>query len=74
MQGFVLTPTLSSIFFSMMLKQAAYGLEDEEVECIEYYKDCNLFNLHQIQAHTKIKQKLSCYFLFVDDIALVTHT
>ena len=46
-QGCVLAPTLFSIFFSMMLKQATDDLEDEDFVYIRYRLDGSLFNLRR---------------------------
>ena len=73
-QGCVLAPTLFSIFFSMMLKQATDDLEDEDFVYIRYRLDGSLFNLRRLQAHTKTHERLIIYLLFADDAALVAHT
>ena len=44
-QGCVLAPTLVSIFFSMMLKQATVDLDVDEGVYIRYRLDGSLFNL-----------------------------
>ena len=46
-QGCVLAPTLFSIFFSMMLKQATKDLDDDDAVYIHYRLDGNLFNLRR---------------------------
>ena len=73
-QGCVLAPTLFSIFFSMMLKQATDDLEDKDFVCIRYRLDGSLFNLRRLQAHTKTCERLIMDLLFADDAALVAHT
>ena len=61
-RGYVLAPTLFSIFFCMMLKQVIEDLDDG-----------SLFNLSRQHAHTKTLDKLF-RDLFADDAALVAHT
>ena len=73
-QGCVLAPTLFSIFFSMMLKQAIADLEDDEFVYIRYRFDGSLFNLRRLQAHTKTHEQLVKDLLFADDAALVAHS
>ncbi|GFO50142.1 RNA-directed DNA polymerase from mobile element jockey [Plakobranchus ocellatus] len=73
-QGGVLAPTLFSIFFSMMLKQANENCEDEDGIYIRYRLDGSLFNLRRLQAHTKTNERLIRDLLFADDAALVAHT
>ena len=73
-QGCVLAPTLFSIFFSMMLKQATDDLEDEDFVYIRYRLNGSLFNLRWLQAHTKTYERLIRDLLFTDDAALVAHT
>ena len=50
-QGCVLAPTLFSIFFSMMLRQATENLDDHEAVYIRYRLDGSLFNLETAGAH-----------------------
>ncbi|XP_037780222.1 uncharacterized protein LOC119576642 [Penaeus monodon] len=73
-QGCVLAPTLFSIFFSMMLKQATEDLDDDEAVYIRYRLDNSLFNLRRLHAHTKTLEQLIRDLLFADDAALVAHT
>ena len=73
-QGCVLAPTLFSIFFSMMLRQATEDLNDDDSIYIRYRLDGNLFNLRRLQAHTKTQEQLIRDLLFADDAALVAHT
>ena len=73
-QGCVLAPTLSSIFFSMILKQVSEDLKDEDGVYVRYNLDGSLFNLRRLQAHTKTHERLIRDLLFADDAALVVHT
>ncbi|XP_063615914.1 uncharacterized protein LOC134789139 [Penaeus indicus] len=73
-QGCVLAPTLFSIFFSMMLKQATEDLEDEEAVYIHYRLEGSLFKLRRLHANTKTLEQLIRDLLFADDAALVAHT
>ena len=70
----VLSPTLFSIFFSMMLKQVIVDLDDDGAEYIRYRLDGSLFNLSRLHAHTKTLDQLLCDLLFTDDATLVAHT
>ncbi|KAI8500865.1 hypothetical protein Bbelb_216830 [Branchiostoma belcheri] len=73
-QGYVLAPTLFTIFFSMMLQQATEDLGDEDGIYIKYRTDGSPFNLRRLQAHTKTLEQLIRELLFADDAALVAHT
>ncbi|KAI8491005.1 hypothetical protein Bbelb_314240 [Branchiostoma belcheri] len=73
-QGYVLAPTLFTIFFSMMLQQATEYLGDEDDIYIKYPTDGSPFNLRRLQAHTKTLEQLIRELLFADDAALVAHT
>ena len=73
-QGCVLAPTLFSIFFTMMLKQATANLDDDEGEYVRYRLDGSLFNLRRLQTHIKTQERLIQNLLFADDAALVAHT
>ncbi|XP_071510462.1 uncharacterized protein [Diadema antillarum] len=73
-QGCVLAPTLFTIFFSMMLKQAMEEFNNEDAVYIRYRTDGSLFNLRRLQAHTKTHELLVRELLFADDAALVAHS
>ena len=73
-QGCIFAPTLFSIFFSMMLKQASEGLDEDDLVYIRYRLDGSLFNLRRLQAHTKMQEQLKKDLLFADDAALAAHT
>ena len=73
-QGCVLAPTLFSIFFSMMLKQAMKNLDDEDAVYIRYRFDASLFNLRRLQAQTKTWEQLARNLLLADDAGLVALT
>ena len=73
-QGCVLAPTLFSIFFSMMLKQALEDLDNEERVHIRCRMDGSVFNLRRLQAHTKTMEKQIRDLLYAIDAALLAHT
>ena len=72
-QGFVLAPTLFSIFFSMMLSYA-FKTSTEGVYLHTTRADGKLFNLARLRAKTKVRHAVIREMLFADDAALVTHT
>lgn len=57
-QGCVLAPTLFSIFFSMLLKQATVELDDDEGVYVRYRLNDRVFNLRRLQAHSKMQERL----------------
>ena len=73
-QGCVLAPTLFSIFFSMMLKQAIEDMGVDDGIYVRYRLDGSLFNLRRLKAHTKTSERMIRDLLFADDAALVAHT
>ena len=64
-QGCVLAPTLFSIFFSNMLREAKEDLPDGIY--IRFRTDISLFNLRCLLARTKIIKELTTELLFADD-------
>ena len=73
-QGCVLAPTLFSLFFSVMLKNATSDLDDDEAVYIRYRLDGCLFNLRRLKSYTKTTQCLVRELLFADDAALIAHS
>ena len=71
-QGCVLAPTLFSIFFSSLLREAKENLPDGIY--IRSQTDVSLFNLWHLLARTKIIEELITELLFADDCTLLTHT
>ena len=71
-KGRVLAPTLFSIFFSIMLREAK---EDLLVSVyIRFRTDRSLFNFRCLLARTKTIDELITELLFADDCALLAHT
>ena len=71
-QGCVLDPTLFSIFFSIMRREAKEDLPDGIY--IRFRTDGSLFNLRRLLACTKTIGELINDLLFTDDCALLAHT
>ena len=71
-QGCVLAPTLFSIFFSIVLREAKEDLPDGIY--IRFRTDGSLFNLSHLLARMKTIEKLITELLFADDCALLAHT
>ena len=71
-QRCVLAPTLFSIFFSIMLREAKEDLPDGIY--IRFRADGSLFNLRRLLAGTETIEKLTTDLLFADDCALLART
>ena len=71
-QGCVLTPTLFSIFFSLMLSYA-FGPSTKGVY-FHTRTDGKLFNVARLRAKTKVRRVFIREVLFADDATLATHT
>ena len=71
-QGCVLAPTLFSIFFSNMLREAKEDLPDGIY--IRFRRDGSVFNLRRLLARTKSIEELITELLFADDCAPLAHT
>ena len=68
----VLAPTLFSIFFSIMLREAKENLPDGTYT--SFRTDGNLLNLRRLLACMKTVEELITELLFADDCALLAHT
>ena len=73
-QSCVLSLTLFSIFFSLMLKQVIEDLDDDGSVYIRYHIDGSLFNLKRLHAQTKALKQLFRDLLFADDATLIAQT
>ena len=71
-QGCVLAPTLSDIFFGLLLKHA-FDTTTEGIY-LRTRSDGRLFNLARLRANTKLREVLIRDMLFADDAAVVAHT
>ena len=71
-QGCILAPTLFSIFFSILLREAKEDLPDGIY--IRFRTDGSFFNLRRFLARTKTIEELISELLFADDCALLAHT
>ena len=71
-QGCFLAPTLFSILFSLMLREAKEDLVDGIF--IRFRTDGSIFNLRRLLVHTKTIEVLIVELLFTDDCALLAHT
>ena len=70
-QGCILAPTLSSIFFNIMLREAKEDLPDGIY--IRFRTDGSLFNFRRLLARMKTIEELITELLFADDCALLAH-
>ena len=71
-QGCILAPTLFSIFFSIMLREAKDDLPDGIY--IRFRTDGSLFKLRRLLARTKTIKELITELLFAGGCALLAHT
>ena len=71
-QGCVLAPTLSSIIFSIVHREAKDDLPDGIY--IRFRTDGSLFNRRRLLARTKTIEELITELLFADYCALLAHT
>ena len=71
-QGCVLAPALSSVFFSIMLREAKEDLPDGIY--VRFRTDSSLFNLQRLLARTKTIEEIITELLFADDCAFLAHT
>ena len=67
-QGCVISPTLFSMIFLAMLKDAIRDCEDGIH--LRYRTNCKLHSLRLLQAVTKVKETVIRDLLFADDCAL----
>ena len=70
-QGCILAPTLFSILFSLMLREAKEDLVDGIF--IRFRTDGSIFTLRRLLAHTKTIEVLIVELLFADNCALLAH-
>jgi len=72
-QGCVLAPTLFSVMFPAMLKDA---FRDDQLAGVYLRErtDGGIFNLRRFQAKTKVMMAIIRELLFADDCAIMAHT
>ena len=71
-QGCVLAPTLFSIMFAMLIRDAFHDTDDAGIYL--NYRTGGIFNLRRLRAKTKVSQTLIRELLFADDCAIMAHT
>ena len=72
-QGCVLAPTLFSIMFAMLTRDAFHETDDAGIY-LKYRTDGGIFNLRRLRAKTKVAQTLISELLFADDCAIMAHS
>ena len=74
--GCVLAPSLFSMLFSLMLRQAKEQAKEDILDGIYicFCSDGSLFNLRRLLSHTKRMVQLIMELVFADDCALLAHT
>jgi exonuclease III len=72
-QGCVLAPTLFSIMFAMLIRDAFKDVDKAGI-FLQYRTDGGVFNLQRFRAKTKVMQAVSRELLFADDCALMAHS
>jgi len=72
-RGCVLAPTLFSIMFAMLIRDAFHDTDDAGIY-LKYRTDGRIFNLRRLGAKTKVAQTLIRELLFADECAIMAHT
>jgi len=72
-QGCVLAPTLFSIMFAMLIRDAFHETDDAGIY-LKYRTDGGMFNLRRLRAKIKVARTLIRELLFADDCAIMAHT
>lgn len=73
-QGYVLAPTLFTLFFNMMLREVTEDLDDDEGKYGRFHTVGSLFNLRCLQAQKRTVEQLIRDLLFADNTALLAQT